>query len=249
MKRELTQGGIGIPACVLLIMMTANAFAVEKKELIPLIKEASIKQESAYLEARNKIVEYGTNALPLLAWFAVDETLPWQQRLVARICYERIEREKEITKLLETDWYKHPKFNPEWNEYLGGPEGHMYGMVVADFKEAGLWYYYLELEWKATDEHSTIRDRRNGYWASCGTAAVKDNPEERVWFLRVCAEILTDAPPRPVPNTRGYWLQHLLLREEKSDAIHVLEHRTPPPVTSEPPFRLGTKIIKPAKQP
>ncbi|MCL2104436.1 MAG: hypothetical protein FWH21_05190 [Kiritimatiellaeota bacterium] len=74
-----------------LLVMTVNAFAVEKKELMPLIEEASTKRESAYVEVRKKIVDYGKDAIPILGEIAVDESLPWQQRLVARICYERIE--------------------------------------------------------------------------------------------------------------------------------------------------------------
>jgi len=158
----------------LTVMMTANAFAVGRKELMPLIEEAADKRESAYVETRNSITAWGTNALPLLAEIAVDASLPWQQQLVARICYERIERKEDIEKLLATDWYNHPKFEKKWHNLLDGPEGPMTRIVVTDLKEAGLWYYYLEVAWKVTDEVAKIRDRsKNGYWASCCTFVVK----------------------------------------------------------------------------
>ena len=137
---------------LLATMITADVFAVERKELMPLIEEASIKRESSYVEIRDKIVQYGTNAIPILESVAIDVTIPWQQQLVARICYERIERGKEIRKLLETDWYSHPKINPEWPPIIIGPEPYIADLVHADMKEAGLWYYCLELEWKMTGE-------------------------------------------------------------------------------------------------
>jgi hypothetical protein len=80
------------------------------------------------------------------------------------------------------------------------------------------------------------------------TDTIRDNPEERIWFLRICSDALRDAPPVLTPSTRVYSLQYILQREEKPDSAYVLEHRAPPPVSKEPPFRLGTKVIKPAKQ-
>ena len=230
---------------VLPLIMAVNVFALERKDVMPLIEEASGKRESAYVEVRNRIVGYGTNAIPILGSVAVDESLPWQQKLIARICYERIEREKEIKKILETDWYKHPNFNPRWNEYLGGPEGRMHDMVETDLKEAGLWYYYLEVEWKMTGEQAEIRRNRE-HWISWCTFSVKDNPDERIWFLRICSEIMAIVPPS---RRWDEWLRPILQREVQPDSAYLLEHRAPPPVTSEPPFRLGTNIVKRINQP
>ena len=222
-----------------------SAFALERKELMSLLKEASTKQESAYVDIRNCITAYGTNALPLLAEFAIDETLPWQQQLVARICYERIERKKDIERLLATDWYSHPNFDSDWNGFITGPEIKMGKIIIPDLKEAGLWYYYLELMWKMTGEDGKISKHHfPDAWISCCTVVVKDSPEERIWFFRVCAELLTIVSP---PPRLDGWILPILRREEKPDSAYFLEHHMPPPVTSEPPFRLGTKIIKPAK--
>ena len=230
-----------------LLVMTVNAFAVEKKELMPLIEEASTKRESAYVEVRKKIVDYGKDAIPILGDIAVDESLPWQQRLVARICYERIEREKEIKKILEIDWYSHPKIDSNWPDLIIGQEGYIAGLVKAEIAETGLWYYCLELEWKMTNERGNLRERGgNSYWTSACIAAVRDNPEERIWFLRICSEIMVIDPPT---QRWSNWLFPTLRREEKPDTAYLLEHRAPPSVPEEPPFRLGTKIIKLAKQP
>ena len=226
-------------------VMTANVFAVEKKELMPLIEKASTNRESAYVEVRDKIVGFGTNALPLLAEIAVDEALPWQQRLIARICYERVERKEDIKKLIETNWYSHPKFNPEWNKLITGPEIDMGEMVIPELREIGLWYYYLEVEWKMTGEQAEIRRGDRYRWVSWCTFTAKDSSIERIWFLRICSDLVETTPASP----RVSWIHSILRREEKPDAVYLLEHRVPPPVTSEPPFRLGTNIVKRVTQP
>ena len=227
------------------VMRMTSVFALEKQELMPLIGSVATTTGNAYLEVRNQIVNCGTNLIPVLGTIAIDETLPWQQRLVARICYERIERKNDIEKLLATDWYSHPKFNPEWNEYLSGPEIRMRDMVIADLKDAGLWYYYLEVEWKMTGETAKLK-RDNSRWVSWCTFAVKDSPEERIWFLRICADLMALTPP---PPRWDKWLFPVLVREEKPDMVFVLEHRAPPPVPEEPPFRFGTNIVKRVNQP
>ena len=168
-------------------MITASAFAVERKELVSLIEEASGKRESAYLEARGRIIAYGADALPLLADLAMDESLSWQQRLVSRICYERIERKDDIGKLLATDWYKHPKFNPDSHRLITGPEPTLGTIIIPEMKDAGLWYHCLEVVWKMTGEKGNCIGDAD-LWTYWCTAAVKDNPEERVWFLRVCRD-------------------------------------------------------------
>jgi len=182
---------------LLSFVTVTNAFALEQKDLMPLIENASTNKGRAYLEARDKIVEYGSDVIPILAEIAVDGTLPWQQRLATRIAYERIERIKDIKKIIETDWYAHPKFDKEWNMLLPGPEGRMHDMVESDLKETGLWYYYLEVEWKMTNERAEIRRGNPDRWESWCIFAVKDNPEERVWFLRICADLMAMTPPPP----------------------------------------------------
>ena len=52
---------------VTMTMVTTSIFAVERKELMPLIEDSSAKRESAYVAARSKIVASSTNILSLLA--------------------------------------------------------------------------------------------------------------------------------------------------------------------------------------
>jgi hypothetical protein len=218
----------------------------KKSEIVRLLIEtAATATGKAYVEVRDEILGYGKDYHALLAAIAVDEVLPWQQQLVARICYERIERKEDTEKLLETNWHNHPDFNPGWNMLITGPDIRMGEIVIPDLKDAGLWYYYLELIWKMTGEKGGISEKHiPDLWARWCALAIKDNIEERVWFLRVCVDLMT----MPSLPSRVSWLQSTLLSEEKPDAAYVLENRAPPPIASEPPFRLGTKIIKPAQQ-
>lgn len=240
-----------------MVTITAVAIAVEKTELMPLIETAStnrepssvtvkvlslrpgqpeparevIYHESAYVKIRNKIVEYGRDALPLLAEIAVDENLPWQQQLVARICKERIEREKDIEALLATDWYKHPDFNPNWSLVITGPEPGMGTIIVPELKDAGLWYHCLEVLWKMTSEKGNCISDPD-LWARWCTLAVKDSPE-RVWLLRAFDDMIETTPPPP----RLHWLFTMLTGEQKNDTTDVLEKykRKFPPPPPQPP--------------
>ena len=286
---------------ILVTVMTANAFAVERNDLMPLIAEASTNKETTYVEIRNKIVEHGTEAVPILGDIAVDENLSWQQQLVARICHERITQKEVIEKLLATDWYSHPKIDPDWPDLIIGKEGHIADKIVkAEIRDAGVWHYCLELEWKMTGEKGNVRERRQHcYWTSACSFAVKDNPEERVWFLRVCDDLMATTPSPP----RSPLLYSYLRREKKTDTVPLLlQHfdmyvksnpagfepngwllevekyadarsadlfdtfiqthpnpfnltsdkiraRPAPPPVPEPPFRLGTNIVRRAKQP
>ena len=205
------------------IMMTASVFAVEEKDLMPLIVEASLKRESAYVEVRNKITGYGTNALPILAEIGADASLPWQQQLVARICYERIERKDNIEKLLATNWYNHPKFDPSSRYLITGPDPVMGTIIVPDMKEAGLWYNYLEVLWKMPGDKASIRHNNSTeLWLFWCTEAIKDNSETRVWFIRVCSEIIANPPPDPTPPPQVLLLHNTLFRQEKPDAAPLL---------------------------
>jgi hypothetical protein len=230
---------------ILVTMITASAFALERKDIIPFAEKAAMEKGNTYLESRNKIAGYGTDALSILGTIVLDEFLPWQQRLVARICYERIEREKDIEYLLVKDWHARPKFDKEWWQLLPGPELKMRDMVVADLKEAGLWYYYLELEWKITNEKAKIRDTKIiDFWTGWCSFAVKDNLEERVWFLRV----YSDVAENPETYSRAERLYSILKQEKQADSFD-LASELAEAYKREPPFRLGTKIIQPVKQP
>ena len=220
---------------LLVTLMTATTVvAVDRQQLMPLIESAAINRESAYVKVRNKIVEYGEDALPLLAEIAVDESLAWKQQLVARICKERIERREEIEKLLAIDWYKHPDFDPMQPPPIIGVEG-LIGerIIIPALTEQQLWYYYLEVEWKTTGELGKL-NRTPWFpdnWINCCVSAVKDSPE-RIWLLRVFDEMIETTPPPP----RLHWLFTTLMNEQKNDTADVLEkyNRKFPPAPPNP---------------
>ena len=124
--------------------------------------------------------------MPLLAKAAVDQELSWQQRLTARICYERIQRGDDIEALRRYDWREHPDFNVEWQRSMVGPGYKMYDLVVSRLVELGLWYYNIELTWKQTQEWTLAEIYRVSlswnYWCRC---AVTGQPEEMFLWLAI----------------------------------------------------------------
>ena len=227
------------------VLAATTVVAVERQQLMPLIESAATNRgvayaetlpprppgqekavanrESAYIETRNKIVEYGKDALPLLDKMAKDESLTWQQQLVVRICKERIERKKDIEDLVAIDWRKHP----DWGFAVVELSRKMIEVISAHLKEVGLWYYYLEVEWKNTGEEELMGVES---WSSLCAYAVKDSPE-RVWFLRVCDDLLETAPTLPLRR-----LNNILVCEGKPDTIDLREkYRSKFSVLTSPP--------------
>ena len=189
---------------LLLTMAATNAIAVERQELMPLIEAASTNRESAYLEVRNKIVEHGTDALPFLAEIGQDESLPWRQQLVARICHERIERKEDIEGILATDWFKHPKLDPQHMQVVSPWLGVVMGLAVPTLQDLGLLYYCIEVRWKATDEGLIRRDDED--WGYGCASIIKDSPEGRIWLPRICDDVIENTPPFHPDGSFPYWL-------------------------------------------
>lgn len=167
---------------ILLILLPMAAMALEQKDINRQVSTAASASSNAYVEARDRIVGMGTNALPFLGQAAVGEDLDWRGHLTARICYERIARGQDIEALRKHDWKQYPPYAPgklpkitmrsvvTTNETGGvvtnrvttrtpgkmtsilGPQADMDPYVVPVMKEAGLWYHYLEAYWKKTGE-------------------------------------------------------------------------------------------------
>jgi hypothetical protein len=120
-----------------------------------MLATAATNRGSAYLEARAEILAPGTNALPALGRCAVALDMPWQQRLVARICYERLSRSADIAALWAYDWRTDKGYDKQWEQHILGPTANLGKIVVPKCREVGLWYYYVELMWKETGELPT----------------------------------------------------------------------------------------------
>lgn len=133
-------------------LIATATFATDENRLNSLLAAAATNRCGAYLGTRAAILANGTNALPLLARCAVGPELTWQQRLVARICYERLVRGAEIEALRAYDWRTDSGYDRGWEKYITGPAIKLGTIVVPKCREIGLWYYYIELNWKDTEE-------------------------------------------------------------------------------------------------
>ena len=184
----------------ILFLLPFVALGIERVELENMLATAATNQRSAYLLARNSILDLGTNTLFMLAKASSDEKLSWQQRLIARVCFERLTRDNEIRSLRENDWLSYPPYRTVGNETASNnlsvversatqhlhaimwrPAQDMRMPVVQKCKELGLWYYYIELTWKQTGECAVFRQQKdklfNAFWPQWCREALNDQPE------------------------------------------------------------------------
>jgi len=282
-----------------------TALSQSPVDLNKLLENASATNGAAYLAVRDAIVQLGMKGLPVLAKAASNPYSSWHQRLIARICYERIVRGKDIDNLRSYDWRNDPRYHKYWETYIEGGSLDMDSMASQVFKEFGLWYYYLEVLWKRTGEYAIIPfdPRINKRWTSWGSIANWSQPEDyysRAMLLediRKSTDVSIEAfgglvsrkEPEAVPflidkvavyvkSTRPSTLTAEELRKatewefEKNilpfadsrhadliekfisehpalaplkDKVAELRKRPAPPPRVEPPFRLGTEVVKP----
>ena len=175
-------------------LVLAGGAAEDENKLRGLLEAAATNRCTAYLENRAAILALGTNALPALARCVVNRDLTWQQRLVARICYERLGRGADIEVLRAYNWSADPGYRKEWENCIVGPGLKMSTIVVPKCRETGLWYYYVELTWKETEEGIGSRYRDvQGRWPHWCLDAVAREPE-RYWYRYVVSERMLASP-------------------------------------------------------
>ena len=164
----------------LLCLMPLVAFAGERDEVSRLVLTASTNQGDSYLTSRSAIVALGTNALPILGRLGTDGLIPWEQRLLARICYERIERGHDIEVVRGQDWRGHPGYDRRWAGSMTGPGWRMSSVVVPYLAKQGLWYYYIEITWKQTGEMAVSPLQRiNERWPRWCRMALCGMPDDK----------------------------------------------------------------------
>ena len=203
---------------ILVMLCACCAWADEALELQPKLAETAGAQGQAYVELRDRLVSTAsTNAL--LA--AVDDTrLAWRERLVARIVLERILRGADIQALRNYDWTKDPEFNPDWNKFILGFAYQMGPLADPRLDAAGLWYYYLEINWKDTQEMPNENMWRLAeVWASCLLRAAGRAPEG-AYRHRVMMDRLADDPPLGKKMFMRFY--DALIKDHYSDAVPVL---------------------------
>jgi hypothetical protein len=197
--------------------------AIDRDQIDKMLTAAVTAQSNAYIEARATITNLGTNALPMLAQAGNDATLSWQQRLVARIGYERIERTHAIETLRSRDWRKYPGYDPRWERSMVGPGVKMFELVVPVLTKEGLWYYYIEVTWKKTGELALSPLMNiNDLWSQWCRLALAGRPEEEYLF-RAMEERLDKDVNLQEPD--AIKLYKLLVNTKKSDAVPILIQR------------------------
>ena len=95
---------------LLLTLLSMQVWAVEKKEIYAAVFKAVPEEGDTYLRIREQVVGKGTNALPFLVQAATDKETGWRERLVARIWYEHILRNRDIEDLRKHDWRQYPPY-------------------------------------------------------------------------------------------------------------------------------------------
>jgi hypothetical protein len=228
--------------CILVLSLLPRlCLALDPIQLNQLLNSAAIARDDAYVEARRAIIDLGSDALPLLANSAIDGALSWQQRLTARICYERIRRAKDIEDLRLYDWKTHPSYDKQWEMNILGPGYAMGKIVVPRMVESGLWYYYIEVNWKFTREYSytapLFGSLKDG-WADWCIMALKKQPEHYYLIQALTERLTIDEKLSDKPNLNYY---RYLLERKQPDAVPVLVDRmeaflkrtSPPNLTPE----------------
>ena len=136
---------------VILTVVATSAWGLDRQQVDGLLAQAAQSQGKKYLEARTELLRLDEKAVLLLREAAEDSKLSWQQRLVARIVVERITRGEELDAVRFHHWTSYPPYQQRWQPVVG-PSGNMAPFVVPKLREAALWYYYIELTWKNTEE-------------------------------------------------------------------------------------------------
>lgn len=211
---------------LLFCLLPVAAQALDRPQLDKLLASAASVRGQSYLEARRAILDLGKDASPLLTQAASDPKLRWQQRLVARICYERTFRGDEIEALRRYDWRKHPQYDKRWEMSIVGARIRLGTIAVPKLVDAGLWYYYIELAWKGTEEYAVepfnpMNDTRilSESWLGWCMDAVRGQPEGYYLVEALAERLELDASLSEPIDVNYYW--HLLLNKE-TNAVPVL---------------------------
>jgi hypothetical protein len=233
----------------ILCLLPLSVQAIERDQLDKMLTAAVTAQSNAYIEARATITNLGTNALPMLAQAGNDATLSWQQRLVARIGYERIQRADAIDALCHHDWRAYPPYSaphakmifltnevgkivssevqPPGARFTSvlGPQTDMGQYVIPKCREAGLWYYFIELTWKQTGENGVLKPRDPRFeqvWPKWCREAMIGQPEA-CYLPLVKAERVKNDPALDDPQNMQFYRE--LLKTEDGDTVSTLVQR------------------------
>ena len=206
----------------LFVLLPLLVHGVEQEQLAAMLATSATNQGAAYLASRNAITDNGSNVLAALAQAGCDATLSWQQRLAARISYERIVRSQDIDALRCYDWGKDPAFKKEWRNNIVGPIEGVRGLAIPEMVRYGLWYYYIELTWKNTGEVSTSKiPRLKGDWVRWCRMALAGQEEQGWLQLAMIERLKKDALLAESDSVELYQA----LCKSNADAVPILVER------------------------
>lgn len=152
-------------------------------------KEYTDLRNDICILARDKST--GSAFLAELKEIANDEMLPWQTRLMASICIERVEKMPEITASFRTSWVLRKDYDKHYYERTR----FLISEALVDILEKReLWFYYLESMWKKNEEYDVITNKYmpDKWRKSCQYALA--NSSEQYFLTRVVERNLLYLP-------------------------------------------------------
>jgi hypothetical protein len=129
------------------------------EELPALLDRAAGLQRDEYLAARDAIVDMGQDVVVPLRAIRDQADAPWQRRVMAGICLERIEHADEI-QALQDRWAADPVFAADPNkDNHEGPVGAAITYMEKHCIDGVLRYHALQRAWKGEGERPPFGNR------------------------------------------------------------------------------------------
>lgn len=168
MKLYWTLGLVGL--------MAGTALAETDRSLRGLLENAARATGTNYIAIRSQLVVAGSRAVPELTAISSSTQESWQVCLVAGTVVERIQRTAEIDALINYDWRQDRAYNRDWERSHAGPVLHLAPLVAKRCREKALWWHYMEMLWKETEEHSLKPRMDEDDWRSAYRSACRGSP-------------------------------------------------------------------------
>lgn len=187
---------------LLLLVVVANVgLAQRAADMATLLDTAAATTGVEYVKARDRIVAIGQDAVPQLDAIKTRPDIPWQRRVMARICLERIQRSEELQGLLSYQWRTDPRFkdHPGWQDRLGFPYEAMTKARQQLFESRLLGYCY-ELMWKKVPQRPSVGQTWEWERAGVGILLEQKDPDLVYW----AREEIRNADPYSFDHSPAY---------------------------------------------
>ena len=180
------------------------------------LREAVEADGPAYVAIRDRLVaDANTNDLYRAS---SDTALDWKDRLVARIALERKLRGADIEALRRYDWRKDPEAPEPMKISAAGLSYSMESTIRERFHVAGLWYYYIEVNWKMAG--GSLCKGFSASWPFHATGGVSKEPEW--WYMRRVLYVQMSSYENMNEDRDKILRYRIRLAQKDADAIPVL---------------------------